>query len=51
MLPGNGWPVSGSIGIGGVQPARGAPLKSPARSAAVGTNPLRTSLRLSLFFS
>ena len=51
MLPGNGWPVRGSFGICGVQPASRLPLKFPALSSAVGTKPLRTEVLVSLFFS
>src|SRR5262245_3683223 len=51
MFPGKAWPVRGSIGLPSVHPAIPGPLKSPFRSASVGTNEVRTSLRLSLFFS
>src|SRR5690348_12109801 len=51
LLPGNACPVSGSSGTGGVQPAIGGPLKSPARSAAVGTKADRTLPRRSIFHS
>src|SRR5262245_1555624 len=51
MSPGKRWPVRGSIGLGGEQPAMPGPLKSPLRSASVGTNAWRTSLRRSLFHS
>src|SRR6188768_3517733 len=50
MFPGKGWPVRGSMGVGEEQPGR-LLLKLPARSSAVGTNDVRTSLRLSLFHS
>jgi len=51
MPPGNGWPVSGSIGSCSEQPGRPGPLKSPRRSASLGTKDVLTSLRLSLFHS
>ena len=50
-LPGKDWPVSGSFGVGEEQPAMVGPLKSPARSAAVGTNALRVRPRFSRFHS
>src|SRR3954462_4020719 len=47
----NAEPVSGSIGVGSVQPGIDGPLKSPALSAAVGTKAVRTVPRVSLFHS
>ena len=51
MFPGNDAPVTGSTGVAFVQPEMPAPLKSPARSAAVGTNAARTVPRSSRFHS
>ena len=50
-LPGNGAPVSGSFGIAGEQPSIRGPLKSPLRSASVGTNAVRAVPRSSMFHS
>src|SRR4029078_9361711 len=49
-LPGNAAPVSGSIGVGDEHSGM-LELKSPTRSAAVGTSALRTVPRFSRFHS
>src|SRR4026209_68075 len=50
-FPGNAAPVSGSTGAGDEQPPMLGPLKSPLRSASVGTNAARAVPRCSCFHS